>query len=54
MCPDDPFNDSVSDLVVDHPVVSTADEKLVLKGEQGGAQSQRDTIMAFGICKSTG
>lgn len=30
MCPDDPFNNSVSDLVVDHPVVGTADEELVL------------------------
>lgn len=31
MCPDDPFNDGVSDLVVDRPVVSTADKKLVLE-----------------------
>lgn len=34
MCPDDPLNDGVSDLVVHHPVVGTADEELVLKRER--------------------
>ena len=31
---DDPFNDGVSDLVVDRPVVGTADEELVLIGDE--------------------
>ena len=30
---EDPLNDGVSDLVVDRPVVGTADEELVLMGE---------------------
>lgn len=30
MSPDDPFNDGVSDLVVDGLVVGTTDEKLIL------------------------
>ncbi len=34
MCSDDPFNDGISDLVVDHPVVGATDEELVLIGEE--------------------
>ncbi len=34
MCSDDPFNDGVSDLVVDLLVVGTADEELVLGAER--------------------
>lgn len=34
MCSEDPFNDGVSDLVVDRPVVGTTDEKLVLGKER--------------------
>lgn len=30
MCSDDPFDDGVPNLVINHPVVSTADEELVL------------------------
>lgn len=30
VCSDDPFDDGVPDLVINHPVVSTADEELVL------------------------
>lgn len=30
MCPDDPFDDSISNLVVDRSVVRTANEKLIL------------------------
>lgn len=37
MCSDDPFNDDVSDLVVDHPVVGATDEELVLIGEERSA-----------------
>lgn len=35
VCSDDPLNDGVSDLVVDHPVVGTADEELVLIERRG-------------------
>lgn len=31
---DDPFNDGIADFVVDRPVVGTADEELVLKGDE--------------------
>lgn len=34
MCSDDPFDDGVSDLVVDRLVVSAADEELILEGAQ--------------------
>ncbi len=43
MCSDDPFNDGVSDLVVDLLVVGTADEELVLIGEKGHERSQSRT-----------
>lgn len=35
MRPDDPFDDGVSDLVVDQPAVGTADEELVLTEKSG-------------------
>lgn len=35
MCSDDPFNDGVSDLVVDRLVVGAADEELILEREDG-------------------
>lgn len=31
VCSDDPFDDGVSDLVVDHLVVGAADEELILQ-----------------------
>lgn len=34
MCSDDPFDNGVSNLVVNRPVVSAADEELVLQGEK--------------------
>lgn len=48
MCSDDPFNDGVSNLVVDRPVVGTADEELVLKRE-GETQTQREMLMVFNL-----
>lgn len=46
MCPDDPFDNSVSDLVVDHPVVGTTDEELVLveRREKKGAKEERGNL----------
>lgn len=51
MCPDDPFNDGVSNLVVDSPVVSTTNEKLILsetekrKGGMTQTQSAKATTV---------
>lgn len=36
MCPDDPFDDGISDLVVDRPVVGTTNEKLILRERKRG------------------
>lgn len=38
---EDPFDDGVSDLVVDGPVVGAADEELILSREEG------ETEMSF-------
>lgn len=52
MCPDDPFDDGVSNLVLNSLVVSTADEKLVLNRGWKGGHNPTETIMDFGLCKS--
>lgn len=51
MCPDDPFNDGVSNLVVDRPVVSTTNEKLILSEteKRKGGMTQTQSAKAITV-----
>lgn len=50
VCSDDPLNDGVSDLVVDHPVVGTADEELVLIERRGKKDTNQERDFLFREC----
>lgn len=52
VCSEDPFDDGISDLVVDRPVVGTTDEELVLMGEErkDGCKPEERQLKWFRLC----